>query len=95
MEHEAGPLEWSTAGQQTIEQAYAAVDHYFDFLKKNLASVPTGGTEWGEKWKPWADRNIGATQGYFKRLSQAKDLEQILRVHMEFVQSQATTFANK
>ena len=95
MEKEPEPLELNAVGKQSIEQAYAAVDQYFELLKNNLASVPTGGTDWGEKWKRWADRNISATQEYFKRLSQAKDLEQILRVHMEFVQSQATTFGEQ
>jgi hypothetical protein len=40
MEKEAEPLELSTAAK---EQVYAAVDQYFEFLKKNFASVPTGG----------------------------------------------------
>jgi hypothetical protein len=42
-----------------------------------------------------AETNIGATKEYFKRLSQAKDLEQILRVHMDFMQSQATALGER
>jgi hypothetical protein len=66
------------SGEAVHRATYAAIDQYFELLKRNFASVPTGGAEWGEKWKRWAETNLGATQEYFKRLSQAKDLEQIL-----------------
>jgi Phasin protein len=95
VEKEPEPLELNAVGKQSIEQAYVAVDQYFELLKRNFASVPTGGAEWGEKWKRWAETNIGATQEYFKRLSRAKDLEQILRVHMDFMQSQATALGEQ
>jgi hypothetical protein len=75
VEKEPEPLELNAVGKQSIEQTYAAIDQYFELLKRNFASVPTGGAEWGEKWKRWAETNIGATQEYFKRLSQAKDLD--------------------
>jgi hypothetical protein len=85
----------SAAAKQTIDQAYGAVDQYFEFLKKNVGSFPTGGTEWGEKCKGYAEKNIGATQEFVKQLSQAKSFEQIMRVQMEFMQSQATAFGEQ
>ena len=88
MAKEAEPFELSAAARQATEQAYAAVDQYFEFLKKNFASFPTGGMEWGEKWKAYAEKNVSATQEFVKRLSQAKDFEQMMRIQVEFVQSQ-------
>jgi hypothetical protein len=58
MEKEPEPLELNTVGKQSIEQAYAAVDQYFELLKRNFASVPTGGAEWGEKWKRWQRQTL-------------------------------------
>jgi hypothetical protein len=38
MEKEPGPLELINAvGKQSIEQAYVAVDQYFELLKRNFA----------------------------------------------------------
>ena len=39
----------SGPAEQTMEQARTAVDIYFDSLKKAISSMPSGGTEFGEK----------------------------------------------
>jgi hypothetical protein len=95
MAKEPDPFELSAAAKQTMDQAYGAVDQYFEFLKKNVGSFPTGGTDWGEKWKGYAEKNIGATQEFVKQLSKANSFEQIMRVQMEFMQSQATAFGEQ
>jgi hypothetical protein len=38
------------------------MDYYFDHLKKTVASAPSGGTEFGERVKVYAEKNIAATQ---------------------------------
>src|ERR1700738_1400608 len=35
--------EFGAIGKQTMARAYSAMDYYFDHLKKNIASAPTGG----------------------------------------------------
>ncbi len=52
------------AVEQTKEQALVAADTYFDFLKKTISSSPTGGTEFGERLKNYAGRNIAATHEF-------------------------------
>ena len=47
--------------KQTMAHAYSAMDYYFDHLKKTVASAPSGGTEFGEKVKVYAEKNISAT----------------------------------
>ena len=37
--------------RQALEQTHQAMDTYFDFLKKSMSAMPSGGTEIGEKWK--------------------------------------------
>jgi hypothetical protein len=81
--------------EQTKEQAPGAADTYFDFLKKTISSSPTGGTEFGEKLKNYAERNITATHEFIKRLTQATDFQDILRIQTEFMQAQLKEFDEK
>ena len=76
-------------------QAYGDVDSYFDFLKKTISSLPSGGTEFGERWKSYAEKNIDAAHEFIKQLSQAKDFEQMMRIQMDFMQSQANAFGEQ
>ena len=69
------------------------MDRYFDFLKKNLASIPTGGTELGEKFKDYTDNNITSMQDFLKRISAAKNFQDVMRIQTEF--SQMTTFGDQ
>ena len=47
--------------EQTMEQARSAVDSYFTFVQKIISSYPSGGTEWGEKFKSSAQKNLATT----------------------------------
>ena len=67
MEKEPEPLELNTVGKQSIEQAYAAVDQYFELLKRNFASVPTGGAEWAR------NGNVGQRQTLAPRRNISND----------------------
>jgi hypothetical protein len=87
--------EFSAIGKQTMARAYSAMDYYFDHLKKTVASAPSGGTEFGEKVKACAEQNISATQEFVRELSYAKDIQDILRIQMEFMRSQMETFGEQ
>ena len=80
--------ELSAIGKQTMAHAYSAMDYYFDHLRKTVASAPSGGTEFGEKVKLYAEKNISATQEFVRELSYAKGIQDMLRIQMEFMQAQ-------
>jgi hypothetical protein len=82
-------------GKQNMARGYSAMDYYFDHLKKTVASAPTGGTEFGEKVKACAKQNISATQEFVRNLSYAKDIQDMLRIQMEFMRSQLDAFAEQ
>lgn len=63
-----------------------AVDQYFEFLKKNLASFPTGGTDFGETLKAYSQKNITSVRGFLKSLSEAKDFQDVVRIQTEFIE---------
>ena len=87
--------EFSAVGKQTMARAYSAMDYYFDHLKKTVASAPSGGTEFGEKVKACAEHNISATQEFVRELSYAKDIQDMLRIQMEFMRSQLEAFGEQ
>ena len=87
--------ELSATGKQTMPHAYSAMDYYFDHLKKTVASAPSGGTEFGEKVKACAEQNISATQEFVRELSYAKDIQDMLRIQMEFMRSQMEAFGEQ
>ncbi len=74
--------------ERTMEQTQGALDNYFNFVQKTMSSHPWGGTEFGEKLKSYAQRNIAATHEYITKLSQAKDLQEVIRIQTEFMQTQ-------
>jgi hypothetical protein len=75
--------------------AYSAMDYYFDHLKTTVASAPSGGSEFGEKVKAYAEQNISAIQEYVRELTYAKDIQDILRIQMDFVRSQLNAFGEQ
>jgi hypothetical protein len=87
--------ELSAIGKQTMAHAYSAMDYYFDHLKKTVASAPSGGTEFGEKVKACAEQNISATQEFVRDLSCAKDIQDMLRIQMEFMRLQLEAFGEQ
>jgi hypothetical protein len=82
-------------GKQTTPPAWSPMDYYFDHLKESVASAPSGGTEFGEKIKTCAEQNISATQEYVRALTYAKDIQDIVRIQMEFVRAQLATFGEQ
>ena len=81
--------------EETKEQALGAADTYFDFLNKTISSFPSGGTEFGEKLKSFAEKNVAATHQFIQQLSQAKDFQDVLRIQTEFMRSQMQAFAEQ
>lgn len=74
--------------KQALEQAHLALDAYFEFLKKSVSSFPSGGTELGEKLRDQGVEHINALQEVVKRLSQAENFQEALRIQTAFIHSQ-------
>lgn len=92
MATEGDPFQVKAATKQAMKQAYGAADQHFEFLKKNLGLIPTGGTEVGEKLKSYAEKNITSIQGFLKSLSEVNDFQQAMRIQTEFMHSQLNAY---
>jgi hypothetical protein len=80
--------ELNAIAEQTKQQALAATDTYFNFLKKAVSSYPSGGMGFGDNLKTYAEQNIAAVHEFVHKLSQAKDFQEVFRIQSEFMQSQ-------
>jgi hypothetical protein len=87
--------ELSAMGKQTMAHTYSAMDYYFGHLKKTVASVPSGGTEFGEKAKAYAEKNVAATQEFVRDLSYAKDIQDVVQIQTEFMRAQLEAFGEQ
>jgi hypothetical protein len=58
-------------------------------------AAPSGGTEFGEKVKACAEQNISATQEFVRELSYAKDIQDMLRIQMEFMRTRLEAFGEQ
>jgi hypothetical protein len=81
--------------KQAMEQAYGAMDSYFDYLRRSISAMPSGGTEFGEKLKAYAERNITATHEFMTQLSQARDFQDMVRIQTKFMQDQFKEFGEQ
>ncbi len=77
------------------EHARGVIDNYFDFLQKAIASIPTNGTQFGEKLTSYSEKNIATARDYMHKLSQAKDFREVLRIQVDFAQTQFNAFSGQ
>lgn len=100
MAKDTKPLEeWNANAQRTLEQTMehtrGVLGQYFKFLEQTLSSYPSGGTEFGEKLKSYAEKNIATAREYLDKLGHAKDLQDVVRIQTEFMQVQLNAFGEQ
>jgi hypothetical protein len=72
-DHEKLPFhELSAINQQILATAYWPMDYYFDNLRKTISAIQSGGSEFGEKMKACADKNVSLTQEFARQLRQPR-----------------------
>jgi phasin family protein len=80
--------ELSTVASQTMKQARGAMENYLDFFQKNMSASPWAGAELNKKVADYAQQNIATAFGFAQKLTQAKDLQDLVRIQTEFLQTQ-------
>jgi phasin len=89
------PAEMRHVAEQSVVQARQAFDSFMDAaqkaaakLEEQAAAVQAGAKGTGEKVMGYAERNIAASFDFAQRLARAKDVQEIVKLQQEFVQSQ-------
>ena len=75
--------------EQNMEKGRGAMDNYFSFLQNMWSPDLT------EKVQTYTARNISASADCMRKLSQAKDLQEVFRIQTEFMQTQMSTFTEQ
>ena len=78
----------SAMAGQTMEQARGAMENYLNFFQKSMLASPWAGTELNKKVADYAQQNVDTAFGFAQKLTQAKDLQDVVRIQTEFLQTQ-------
>jgi phasin family protein len=76
---------------QIIEQARGALEDYLDFFEKSMHVRPWAETDLSKKIQNYAGKNVATTFEFAQRLTQAKDLQDLVRIQNEFMRMQLNT----
>lgn len=96
------PAEMRTFAEKSVEQARAAFDTFVAATQKavntaqsHATNAQTGARDVGELAMQFAERNISASFQFAQQLLQAKDPQDVTKLHTAFVQSQMATLAEQ
>jgi hypothetical protein len=91
--HDPFNAQMQHGSEQMRQQVRGAIDSYFGFLSQSIASIPSGGSDLGEKMKTYAEKNIAATHQFLTEVSKAKDFGELMSLQTEFFQAQFKEFS--
>jgi phasin len=84
------PAELRDLAGKTIDQAEKAFGMFFDAAAKSMTSVPGPGTEISKQALAFTEQNMKAAFEHARKLVQATDLQEAMRIQSEFLRSQFT-----
>ena len=85
------PAELRELAEKTIDQAEKAFGMFFDAASKSMTSVPGAGSEISKQALTFTEQNMKAAFEHARKLVQATDLQEAMRIQSEFLRSQFTS----
>ena len=79
-------------GVQIEERTKHAMETYVNWLQNAMSASPWGNAELNRKFLSYATENVTAAVGLVQKLSQAKDVEQVVKIQTEFMSQQLNAF---
>lgn len=73
---------------KNLEQAHGAIANYFQFVEKSISASPLGATDQAKTFRSYVERSVAASFELSDKLLRAKDLQDVLRIQTEFLQTQ-------
>ena len=73
---------------QGVDQARIAIENYLNFFQNSMSATPWASTELNRKLTDYARQNVDTAFGYAQKLTQAKNLQDMLRIQTEYFQTQ-------
>ena len=73
---------------RTVEQAEKAVSSFIEAASKSVATVPGPMTELAKQALAISEKNLQASFEHARKLMQAKDISEVMRLQSEFIRNQ-------
>ena len=89
------PLESLTGIEQEVqitERTKHAMENYFSWLQNAMSGAPWSNIDLNKKLLSHATENVTAAVGLVQKLSQAKNLEEVVTIQTEFMSKQLDSF---
>jgi hypothetical protein len=82
--------------EQVVEliakQTQGAMENYFGRLQKTMSALPWSNTNLDRILLSYATQNVTATFAFVRKLSQAKNFQDIIKIQTEFMNAQLNSF---
>ncbi len=92
------PAEMRAFAEKSMEQARQAFDSFCNATQKAVGAADrqaAGAKDVGELAMRFAERNIASSFEFAERLVQAKDPQEIMALHADYMKSQVATFSEQ
>ncbi len=80
---------------QIEERTRHAMETYVNWLQNAMSSSPWTNVDLNKKLLSYATNNVSAAVGLVQKLSQAKDVEQVVKIQTEFMSQQLNSFTEQ
>lgn len=92
------PAEMRAFAEKSMEQAKQALDSFCLATQQAVSAADrqaAGAKDVGELAVQFAERNIGASFEFAQRLVRAKDPQEVMALHADYVKSQVAAFSDQ
>jgi hypothetical protein len=77
---------------QITERTKHAMETYASWCQNTMSAAPWGNIDLNKKLLSYTTENVAAAVGLVQKLSQAKDLEEVVKIQTEFMSKQLASF---
>jgi phasin family protein len=95
MEEQSSPSDNNAEAEKSIDQARGAMENYLEFFQKTIFTPAWAQTDLNKKIQNYAGKNVATAFEFAQRLIQAKDLQEVVRIQTEFMQTQVKALSEQ
>jgi Phasin protein len=78
--------------EQIAKQTQGAMEYYFGWLQKTMSALPWSDTNLDRILLGYATQNVTVTFAFVRKLSQAKNFQDVVKIQTEFMNAQLNSF---
>jgi hypothetical protein len=78
--------------EQIAKQTQGAMENYFGWLQKTMSALPWSDTNLDRILLGYATQNVTVTFAFVRKLSQAKNFQDVVKIQTEFMNAQLNSF---